>query len=397
MAIRVEPEVPPKQPPQAHAEPAPIRPRTFNDEDAILLAGAVLSSFCLVWLQYQVLYPELDVLSGITGFGLWWALAFGVVYWLAVREMHGGLIAKDRIMSALVSAGAAVMLVPLAPIIAFVISKGASTITPHFFTDTVQFCGQLDGANCGGVGHAIVGTLEQVGIAVIIAVPLAVLCAVFLNEIGGPLKRPVRLFVDAMSGVPSIVAGLFIYAVWVVGLQRGFSGFGASLALAILMLPTVTRTAEEVLRLVPDGLREGSLALGGSEWRTVWSVVLPTARSGLITAVILGIARAVGETAPLILTSFGSSVLNANPLDGPQEALPHFVYQYISYNPGTGPYQRAWAAAATLTILVLALFTAARLLGVLTSIEWRQKRAAKRVAARHVTPVATAGPQGEAS
>jgi phosphate transport system permease protein len=144
------------------------------------------------------------------------------------------------------------------------------------------------------------------------------------------------------------------------------------------MLPTVTRTAEEVLRLVPDGLREGSLALGGSEWRTVWSVVLPTARSGLITAVILGIARAVGETAPLILTSFGSSVLNSNPLEGPQEALPHLVYQYISYNPGTGPYQRAWAAAAVLTVLVLALFTAARLLGAITSIEWRQRRAAKR-------------------
>jgi phosphate transport system permease protein len=200
-----------------------------------------------------------------------------------------------------------------------------------------------------------------------------------------------------MSGVPSIVAGLFIYAVWVVGLQRGFSGFGAALALAILMLPTVTRTAEEVLRLVPDGLREGSLALGGSEWRTVWSVVLPTARSGLITAVILGIARAVGETAPLILTSFGSSVLNTNPLDGPQEALPHFVYQYISYNPGTGPYQRAWAAAATLTILVLALFTAARLLGVLTSIEFRQRRAARRASGRRVVPAGPAENQGEVS
>jgi phosphate transport system permease protein len=314
-----------------------------------------------------------------------------------VREVQGALMAKDRIMSVLVAGGAAVMLVPLALIIAFVLAKGAAIITPHFFVDTVQFCGQLHGASCGGVGHAIVGTLEQVGIAVVISVPLAILCAVFLNEIGGPLKRPVRLFVDAMSGVPSIVAGLFIYAVWVVGLQRGFSGFGASLALAILMLPTVTRTSEEVLRLVPDGLREGSLALGGSEWRTVWSVVMPTARSGLITAVILGIARAVGETAPLILTSFGSSVLNANPMTGPQEALPHFVYQYIRYNPGTGPYQRAWAAAAVLTFLVLTLFTSARVLSALTSIEARQRRAARRASRRRPEPTGAAEPRGGAS
>jgi phosphate transport system permease protein len=271
------------------------------------------------------------------------------------------------------------MLAPLVLVISFVAYKGFAVITPHFFTDTAEFCGQLDAATCGGVGHAIVGTVEQVGIAALISVPLAVMCAVFLNEIGGPLARPVRLFVDAMSGVPSIVAGLFIYAVWVVGLQRGFSGFAASLALAILMLPTITRTSEVVLRLVPDGLREGSLALGGTEWRTVWQVVLPTARSGLITAVILGVARAVGETAPLILTAFGASVMNANPLHDPQEALPQYVYTYIRQsNPGTGPYARAWAAAAVLSGLVLLLFTMARLFGSLTSIEAREARAGRR-------------------
>jgi phosphate transport system permease protein len=259
----------------------------------------------------------------------------------------------------------------------FVVIKGAPTITPHFFYMTAEFCGQLDAPTCGGVAHAIIGTLEEVGIGVVIAVPLALLSAIFLNEIGGPLKRPVRIFVDAMSGVPSIVVGLFVYAVWVVGLHRGFSGFAAGMALSILMLPTITRTSEEILRLVPDGLREGSLALGASEWRTVWDVVLPTARSGLITAVILGVARAVGETAPLILTSFGSSVFNANPLLAPQEALPHYVYQYIRYNPGTGPYQRAWSAATVLTLLVLALFTAARLVGSALSVEARQRREAR--------------------
>ena len=159
------------------------------------------------------------------------------------------------------------------------------------------------------------------------------------------------MFVDAMSGVPSIVAGLFVYAVWVS--EFGFSGFAAALALSISMLPTITRTCEEVLRLVPDGLREASLALGATEWRTTWSVVLPTAQAGLITAVILGVARAVGETAPLIATAFGASPMNANPFHGPQAALPLFVYKQITESshrqrpgPGVDRVSRADAARA---------------------------------------------------
>jgi phosphate transport system permease protein len=352
----------------------PIRPRSFHAGDALVLGAAVVSAFCLVWLVYR----QLLALPGTPGFLFCWYATFLATYWLAVHELRGGLIAKDAVMTVLISTAAAAMLVPLVMIISYVLYKGVGVIRPHFFFGSAQFCGQLSPAACGGVGHAIVGTLEQVGLGVVIAVPLAVLCAVFVNEIGGPLERPVHLIIDAMSGVPSIVAGLFIYAVWVVGFNRGFSGFGASLALAILMLPIITRTSVEVLRLVPGGLREGALALGASEWRTVWGVVLPTARSGLITAVILGVARAVGETAPLILTSFGSSVFNANPLSGAQEALPHYVYQYIAFNPGTGPYQRAWAAAAVLTFMVLGLFTLGRLTGARLSVESRQRRAAKR-------------------
>lgn len=360
--------------PGRDAEEARIHLRHLRPDDALLLGGAALSSGFLVWLIYEWLTP----LSGPTGFAIWWYVAFLAVYWLAARELRGGLVARDQLMTVVIASGGAAVLVPLVLIISFIAYKGLATISPHFLIDTAQFCGQLDGPSCGGVGHAIVGTVEEVGIAVVISVPLAVLCAVFLNEIGGPLRRPVQLFVDAMSGVPSIVAGLFVYAVWVIGLHRGFSGFGAALALAILMLPTVTRTSQEVLRLVPGGLREGALALGASEWRTVWGVVLPTARSGLITAVLLGIARAVGETAPLILTSFGSSVLNGNPFSGPQDALPHYVYQYITYNPGTGPYQRAWSAALVLIVMVLALFTLARVLAAATSIEGRQRRAVRR-------------------
>jgi phosphate transport system permease protein len=356
----------------------PLRLQRIHVDDAILFAGAALASFCLAWLLYVALTPQ----ATVEGFGVWWFVVFLVMYWLAVRRMEGRLIARDRVWTVLITGGATVVVVPLVLVVIFVVYKGIGTLTPHFFVETDNICGQLSAPTCGGVGHAIVGTLEEVGIAILFAVPLGVLCAVFLNEIGGPLKRPVRLIVDAMSGVPSIVAGLFIYAVWVVGLNKGFSGFGAALALSILMLPTITRTSEEVLRLVPGGLREGALALGASEWRTVWGVVLPTARSGLITAAILGVARGVGETAPLILTSFGSSVFNADPFSGPQEALPHYIYEYIRYNPGTGPYQRAWSAAVVLIVLVLGLFTLARVLGARTSIEGRQRRAMKRTVKR---------------
>jgi phosphate transport system permease protein len=364
----------------------PVRPRSLRLDDVFLLAAAAVSSFALVWLVYQSLTP----LSGTVGFALWWFVGFLAMYWLAVRRLEGPLIAKDRLMGVVITLAAAAVGAPLVLIVWFVLYKGVSVIAPHFFVQTVALCGTLDGADCGGIGHAIVGTLEQVAIAVVIAVPLAVLCAVFLNEIGGPLRRPVRLFVDAMSGVPSVVAGLFIYAAWVVGLNRGFSGFAASLALAILMLPTVTRTSEEVLRLVPDGLREGALALGASEWRTMWKVVLPTARSGLITAVILGVARAVGETAPLLFTSFGSSAYNVNPVDGSQESLPHFIYEYIRLgSPGSATQQRAWGAAVVLIGLVLGLFTLARVLGARTSIEARQRRATKRASKAHALTPAT--------
>ena len=368
--------------------PRRVRTRSFSMDDGLLLAGTAVSSFCLVWLVFFEILP----LQGIPGFAVCWYLTFLAAHWLAVRTIRGRIIARDALMAVLISSAAAAVVAALALVISFILYKGIATLTPHFFVDSVAVCGQLAPPTCGGVGHAIVGTLEEVGIAVLIAVPLAILSAVFINEIGGPLKRPVQLFVDAMSGVPSIVAGLFIYATWVVGLHRGFSGIGASLALAILMLPTITRTSVEVLRLVPGGLREGALALGGSEWRTTLRVVLPTARSGLVTAGILGVARAVGETAPLLFTAFGNSDYNANPLSGPQEALPNFVYTYIRFNPGSGPYQRAFSAAAVLTVLVLVLFTSARLLAAAFSVERKQRRAvrrARRAAAR--TPLPAGG------
>jgi phosphate transport system permease protein len=196
----------------------------------------------------------------------------------------------------------------------------------------------------------------------VISVPLGVTTAVFLNEIGGWLARPVRTIIDAMSAIPSIIAGLFIYAMWIRGLGNHFSGFAAALALSVLMLPTVTRTTELVLRLVPGGLREASLALGSTEWRTTRHVVIPTSRSGLMTAVILGVARVIGETAPLLLVLGGANAFEKNPFHQ-QDGLPLFVYKqyFLLAQPSTVP--RAWTGALVLLAMVLVLFVAARLVG----------------------------------
>ena len=334
------------------------RPRTWHITDAGILAGSGVSSFALVWLAYYRLAP----LNGVLGFLICWFVAFTSMYWLVERELNGKLEATDKVVAVVVAIGSMALLIPLALIIGYVVVEGMKALTPTFFTETLEFVGPLDPATAGGAAHAIVGTLQQVAIAAIISVPLGVMTAVFLNEVGGPFARPVRLFVDAMSGVPSIVAGLFIYSVLLVQFDFKFSGLAAGLALSILMLPTITRTSEEVLRLVPDGLREASLALGAPEWRTTWGVVLPTARPGLVTAVILGVARAVGETAPLIMTSFGASVMNANPFSAPQESLPLFIYNQIR-RPQEAEIDKAWTAALVLIGLVLFLFVLARLLG----------------------------------
>lgn len=344
----------------AAVPPAPDTPRRvggFGVPDAGVLAGCAGSALCLAWLVFTV--GPWSV--GPVGFLVSAYAAFLLVYWLVVRELDGPVLAGDRLMAVVVGSASLAMVVPLALILGYVVVKGWPGVTWHLFTQTQEFVGPLSPATAGGAAHALVGTLEQIGLACLISVPLGFLCAIFLNEIGGPLRRPVRIFVDAMSGVPTIVAGLFVYAFWV--LNFGFSGWAASMAISISMLPIVTRTSEEVLRLVPDGLREASLALGSSEWRTTWGVVLPTARSGLITAVILGIARAIGETAPLIATAFGNSVMNANPFSGAQAALPLYIYHLFTETPTAAVQQRAWTGSLLLMFLVLTLFTIARLIG----------------------------------
>jgi phosphate transport system permease protein len=343
-----------------------VRLRTWTLTDAALIAASAISGLSFTWLLFQ-----LTPLQGAFGFVVCGYVSFAFVYWLVIRDVEGPLHATDKLTTVLIGGAAVTVIIPLGVIVVFVTAKGLKALRPEFFTSTLASVGAIE-ARTGGGGalHALVGTLQQITIAFLVSVPLALMVAIFLNEVGGRFVRPVRFVVDAMSGVPSIVAGLFIYAVWILP-AGGFSGFGAGLALSVLMLPTVIRTSEEMLRIVPDGLREASLALGAPEWRTVLGVVLPTARAGLVTAAILGVARAVGETAPLIMTSFGSSLLNLNPFDGPQSSLPIFIYRLIS-SPEDSQKDLAWTGALLLITTVLVLFTLARLLGRGGSIRLRK-------------------------
>ena len=329
---------------------------TTTPKDQLLRLASIVASACVAGLLTTQVLP----VTGPIPFALLWLVSFIVIYGLVVRHADDALAAKDRLMSFVVTAGATLVLLPLVFILGFVFIRGIGAVSWSFFTQDLSKTGTLDAG--GGLSHAIVGTLEQIGLSVVMAVPLGIMTAIFLNEVRGPLRRPVRMLVDAMSGVPSIVAGLFIYTVWLIQLGNQGSGFAASLALSILMLPTIARTGEEVLRLVPGGLREASLAMGATEWRTVWTIVLPTARTGLITAVVLGIARVVGETAPLIMTSFGSTAMNHNVFKGFQSSLPLSVYQLLG-NPFAAQQQRAYAGAFVLVAIVLTLFTVARILG----------------------------------
>ena len=296
--------------------------------------------------------------NGILGTVIWAYVAFLVALYALSRDRESPEIAIDRMVTTVVWSIGAVVTAVLAWMLIYLVVRGTKVLRVGFLTHDMATVGPTDTG--GGALHAIIGTLEQVGIAVVVVVPLAVLTAVYLNELKGPLARPARFVIDAMSGLPSIVAGLLVYTLWVG--TYGYSGFAASLALIVLMLPTVTRTAEEVLRTVPDILREGSLALGAPRWRVIMRVVLPTARAGLLTAVILGVARAVGETAPIVLTAFGASEVNTNPFSGPQNSLPLFAFRLLR-EPNVRQVDRGWAALLILVLLVLMLFVLARWIG----------------------------------
>ena len=325
------------------------------------LWGAVVGALALVWVLYERVLP----FSGALGFWLCWYAVFLVFYASMARMQWDRRDVVNRVtMVAFGAAGAVVLLVVFSTDLYTFVRGAASVIHPNTWTQSLAFAGPQSPLNVGGVAHAIVGTLEQIAIATLFAVPLAVATAVFLSEVGGALARPVRIIVEAMTALPDIIAGLFVYALFILTLGMQKSGLAASLALTVTMMPIIARASEVVLRLVPGTLREASYALGSSQWRTVWNVVLPTARSGLATAVVLGMARGIGETAPVLIVAGMTKEFNFNPTSGPQINLPLFIWNYVHIEGVTPQYiARGFGAGVALVLVVLGLFTLARKLG----------------------------------
>jgi phosphate transport system permease protein len=267
---------------------------------------------------------------------------------------------SDTIARALLAAGTAIAVIPLALILYYVIVKGLGAWSIHFFTSdpTGSFTGDP-----GGIRSAIVGTIAMVGLATLISAPIGIGIALYLTEYGKDSRfaTVIRFFVDVMTGVPSIMFGLFIFITLVATHFMGnFAGWKGSAALALLMLPIVTRSAEVVLNLVPDGLREAALALGAPRWKIVLRVVLPTALPGIITGLLLAIARAAGETAPLIFTAFYLKATSFN-LSDQMSSLPVQIYNDVQ-SPQDALVERAWGAALALVAMILICIVFARLI-----------------------------------
>lgn len=269
--------------------------------------------------------------------------------------------ALNSISTLLVYVAGLFVILPLGSIIYEIIHRGLSGLAWGIFTTDMAVTATEAPLYEGGLLHAIVGTLYIVALASLFSVPIGILTALYLTEIKGKAAGTVRFFVQAMSGIPSIVAGLFIFAIWMIALSNQYSAIAGAMALAILMVPTVARTSEEVLKLIPNDLREAGLAMGGTQWRTVAMIVLPAAQSGLVTAVILGVARVAGETAPLLLTMGGADALNLNPFAGNSSALPFYIWK--NFTMGTeNAVARAWTGVLVLMIIVMIFFSLTRYL-----------------------------------
>ena len=305
-------------------------------------------------------------------------LLFIATVYVTYRVRNGSRVATDQMAKAVLYGTFIAAVVPLVSLLCTLISSGAPTaFNPDFLLNSMRGVTGVhdratveDGAPLvGGAYHAIVGTLIITGLTALISIPIGLFTAIFLVEYRptGRLSTAVRFLVDVMTGIPSIVAGLFAFALWAVlfgvGTKNGFAG---AVALSVLMIPTVVRSGEEMLRIVPNELREASLALGVPKWRTIVKVVLPTAASGLAAGITLAIARVIGETAPLLVAVGVTHAINMNPGDGPMNTLAVYAYNLYKYprNPGypDPSLDRAWAAAFLLVLVVVVLNLTARLI-----------------------------------
>ncbi|MDH6435521.1 phosphate transport system permease protein [Streptomyces sp. SAI-144] len=320
------------------------------------------------WSPYAIAVGSVALGLGISAAAgldssIQWALMAGVLFVLGTyvisARVEGRRQAKDRVATALVWVAFLLAVIPLVSLVWSTVSRGVKVLDFYFLTHSMGLV--ADSEPGGGIYHAILGSLEQVGLATVIAAPIGVLTAIYLVEYGrGKLAKAVTFFVDVMTGIPSIVAGLFILSIMLMFDMQPF-GFAGSLALAILMMPVVVRSTEEMLKLVPNELREASLALGIPKWRTILKVVIPTSIGGITTGIMLAIARIAGETAPVLLLVWGNSLINSNPFEGAQQSLPLYIYQQYANSAGAGAaYDRAWAASLTLIAFVMILNLVAR-------------------------------------
>ena len=337
--------------------PAPQKPWQPTTADKLKNLLIVFAAFALAGASV-----ELTGLNGKLGFfvSLFFSLLFlnfGFHY-----LKRGTAAAKDALLQVFAVMAIVITLIPIVSIVSTVFIKGYKGLHWGILTNDMALASVNDPIATGGLLHALVGTIIMVGGALIISFPIGVLTALYLTEIRGPLTRPIKFLVQAMSGVPSIVAGLFILSSLVYPVTKELSGMMGSLALTILMIPTIARTAEEMLRLIPNELREAGVALGGTQWRTVAGVVLPAAKSGLVTAIILGVARIIGETAPILLVSGGGDSLNLNPTEGAMGSLPFYIWKAFLTSGTPESLARAWAGMLVLLSFIFILFGLARYL-----------------------------------
>ena len=336
----------------------PQKPWSPTRQEVAINASSFITSAALATAAVKF-----TALSGKIGFVVAFIISITTLQVISGVRKYGRKALADNFASSIIYVGASIVLVPVISILYMAITKGIAGLHWSLFTQSMFNASFLDPVSKGGLLHALVGTLYLIILSMIVSVPMGILTALYLTEIKGPGAKFIQFVVQAMSGVPSVVAGLFIFTSVILISPLKTSGATGALALAVLMIPTVTRTSQEVLLLVPQDLREAGLALGATQWKTVATIVVPAARNGLITATILGVARIAGETAPLIFTIGGADKLNLNPFKDYQSALPFYVWKGLTLGTPES-LQRAWTGILILLVLVLSLFIAARTLGV---------------------------------
>jgi len=337
--------------------PEPQRPWETTMKQRASTALILLAAALISWILIEV-----TGLNGKAGYLTSFFLTSTFLIFIQQFRLRDAAAAKDSLLSSFALLGMVITVIPIVSIVSTVVVKGYKGIHFGLFFNDMSLNSVNDPINQGGLLHALVGTIIMVGGALIISFPIGVLTALYLTEIRGRLSRPIKFLVQAMSGVPSIVAGLFILSSLVYPVTKALSGLMGSFALSILMIPTIARTAEEMLRLIPHELREAGVALGGTQWRTVAGVVLPAAKSGLVTAIILGMARIIGETAPLLLVSGGGDSLNLNPTSGAMGSLPYYIWKAFLTGGTDEAFARAWGGLLVLLAFIFILFGSARLI-----------------------------------